>query len=357
MLLAAANKTRVLRSKILQRSLIDHSIGICSDSEMRARSQPRSRQRNHEHSESPERGGRSKSQPRSRRRMSSPSSHRKEYQARPESPHKQIIGSKQLVATSNRTPRGNERGKRRALHQILDSIPACRGEVASVSNSNQESILTDSSSRYKRPSLEAQGAIKAVQLPRGWRDDIDFDQRFKRLLPAANVMDSSLRRDREHTPDPHENPQPHPQPMPPSVTSMTCIKSDASLPVPASPMESILVAGAPRVPEDTRVLGEITVSLERLVATAMARSDDETILEDIARTVRKLREWLQHEEVCLALIMFACILELLLNRPCMVTRLQLQTLSAHSNPNPNIKHKHRCRAQAKPLCGLKGGSP
>ena len=138
--------------------------------------------------------------------------------------------------------KGGEQGKRRALHQILDSLPSPNKGAKDgrrLSASSHATAITPQTPN-------SQDVLIRTERGQGTKwDDIDFDQRFKGLMPAA-------------------------------------------LPSPSS------------TKPDTRELHDVSSQLETLLAMAAAGADTESMHEPqeaAARAVRRLRDWLGGETV------------------------------------------------------------
>ena len=142
--------------------------------------------------------------------------------------------------------KGGEQGKRRALHQILDSLPSPNKGAKDGRRLSASSYSVSIETAITPQTTKSQAVLTRTERGQGTKwDDIDFDQRFKGLMPAAS----------------------------PSLSSTK---------------------------PNTSELHDVSSQLEALLAMAAAGADTESMhepLEAAARAVRRLRDWLGGETV------------------------------------------------------------
>ena len=142
--------------------------------------------------------------------------------------------------------KGGEQGKRRALHQILDSLPSPNKGAKDGRRLSASSYSVSIETAITPQTTKSQDVLTRTERGQGTKwDDIDFDQRFKGLMPAAS----------------------------PSLSSTK---------------------------PNTSELHDVSSQLEALLAMAAAGADTESMhepLEAAARAVRRLRDWLGGETV------------------------------------------------------------
>ena len=180
---------------------------------------------------------RSKSQPRARPEPGNARARNQPHCGGQESAEKLVSG----------VPRkGGEQGKRRALHQILDSLPSPNKGAKDGRRLSASSYSVSIETAITPQTTKSQAVLTRTERGQGTKwDDIDFDQRFKGLMPAAS----------------------------PSLSSTK---------------------------PNTSELHDVSSQLEALLAMAAAGADTESMhepLEAAARAVRRLRDWLGGETV------------------------------------------------------------